>query len=347
MSIWTNWDPLKEVIVGDCFPKADNNKLAQILYETKEDLDSLADYLTKLEVCVHRPKITPFPPNINLGNFTIDFPTAPIVPRDQYLVYGETVFQTYTSMPDRYLDSVNYNHIFKKLFDNGHNWISQPPPVLTSLKEKWWAEGELIYNDKLKDEVLWHTATMLKCGDKLITNTKGPGTPCGLEWMKRNLPTNTIIDVGNTHQAGWGHIDHGWFMVSDELIFCVNKSWVPEPLRNKQLVELQDHFEKFDDEKFIADFSSTEGKYSDAWLDKWLTQWKGYAQEVFFDSNVLVVDSNNILFSNYQPRIFKVMEQYGINCHVVPQRHGLFWEAGIHCLTLDLVRDGECRRIVD
>jgi hypothetical protein len=136
-------------------------------------------------------------------------------------------------------------------------------------------------------------------------------------------------------------------MVSDELIFCVNKSWVPEPLRNKQLVELQDHFEKFDDEKFISDFSSTEGKYSDAWLDKWLTQWKGYAQEVFFDSNVLVVDSQNILFSNDQPRIFKIMEQYGINCHVVPQRHGLFWEAGIHCLTLDLVRTGECRRIVD
>ena len=103
---------------------------------------------------------------------------------------------------------------------------------------------------------------------------------------------------------------------------------------------------QFDDEKFIADFSGTEGKYSDAWLDKWLTQWKGYAQEVFFDSNVLVIDSQNVIFSNQQPGIFKVMEQYGINCHVVPQRNGLFWEAGIHCLTLDLVREGRNRTIV-
>lgn len=346
MSIYTNWDPLKEVIVGNCPLGAVRNKLAGILQETKEDLDALAEYLIKLGVRVHRPAVTQFPESIELGHFTIGHHTASIVPRDQYLVYGNTIYQTYTSMPDRYLDSQNYNLIFKELFDAGSNWISMPPPKLDTLADKWWAHGEHVYHTQLKEQVLWHTATMFKCGDKLITNTKGPGNTAGLEWMRRNLPTNTIVDAGKTHQQGFGHIDHGWFMVSDDLIFCVNRSWVPEPLRNKQIVELQDHFEKFDDEKFIADFSSTGGKYSDAWLDKWLTQWKGYAQEVFFDSNVLVVDSNNILFSNQQPRIFKVLEQYGINCHVVPQRHGLFWEAGIHCLTLDLARAGECRSII-
>jgi hypothetical protein len=249
-------------------------------------------------------------------------------------------------MPDRYLDGVNYNHIFKELFERGNNWLSMPPPKLDTLVDKWWANGEHVYHEQLKDQILWHTATMFKCGDKLIANTKGPGNNLGLEWMKRNLPANTIVDVGNTHQQGFGHIDHGWFMTNDDLVFCVNKSWVPEPLRNKQIVELQDHFEKFDDTKFIADYQSTGGKYSDEWMDKWLTQWKGYAQEVFFDSNVLVIDSQNVLFSNHQPGIFKVMEQYGINCHVVPQRHGLFWEAGVHCLTLDLVRKGDCRSII-
>jgi len=346
MSIYTNWDPLKEVIVGDCSTSSVNNKLAGILHETKEDLDSLSDYLTKLGVRVHRPAVTKFPDNIDLGYFKIDHPTAPIVPRDQYLVYGETIYQTYTSMPDRYLDSQNYNHIFKDLFERGHNWISMPPPKLDTLVDKWWDNGHEVYHQQLRNQVLWHTATMMKCGDKLITNTQGPGNNLGLTWMMRNLPANTIIDVGNTHQQGFGHIDHGWFMVSDELIFCVNKDWVPEPLQNKEIIELENHFEQFDDQKFISDFSSTNGKYSDAWLDKWLTQWKGYAQEVFFDSNVLVVDSNNIIFSNHQPRIFKVMEQHGINCHVVPQRHGLFWEAGIHCLTLDLVRDGVQRSVI-
>jgi hypothetical protein len=344
--IWTNWDPLKEVIVGNCFPGASNNNLARILQETKQDLDSLADYLIKLGITVHRPTVTQFPREINLGAFKIDYPTAPIVPRDQYFVYGDSIYQTYTSMPDRYLDSVNYYDIFKQFFDRGHNWLSMPPPKLDTLVDKWWANGEHVYHTQLKDKVLWHTATMFKCGDKLITNLKGPGNKAGLEWMNRNLPANTIVDAGPTYQNGFGHIDHGWFMVSDDLVFCVNKNWVPYPLRNTQIVELEDCFEKFDDTKFIADYQSTDGKYSDEWINKWLTQWKGYAQEVFFDSNVLVIDSQNVLFSNHQPRIFKRLEEHGINCHVVPQRHSLFWEAGIHCLTLDLVREGNCRSII-
>jgi glycine amidinotransferase len=346
MSIYTNWDPLKEVIVGNCAGKHHRNKLAHILEETKEDLDYLADYLTKLGVRVHRPVVTQQPDNMDLGIFKIKHPTSPIVPRDQYLVYGNTVYQTYTSMPDRYLDSVNYYEIFKDLFDRGHNWISMPPPKLDTLVDKWWANGQEVYHQQLQDRMLWHTATMFKCGDKLITNTQGPGNVAGLEWMKRNLPANTVLDAGATQQQGFGHIDHGWFMTNDDLVFCVNKEWVPEPLRNKEIVELQDHFEKFDDVKFITDFQNTPGTYSDKWLDKWLTEWKGYAQEVFFDSNVLVVDSENVLFSNHQSKIFKIMERYGINCHVVPQRHGLFWEAGIHCLTLDIVRNGNNRSIV-
>ena len=74
MTIWTNWDPLKEVIVGDCVGGASSNKLATILQETKEDLQSLADYLTKLGVKVHRPKVTQYPSDINLGNFNFILP---------------------------------------------------------------------------------------------------------------------------------------------------------------------------------------------------------------------------------------------------------------------------------
>jgi glycine amidinotransferase len=344
MAIWTNWDPLKTVVVGDCYTQSPNAKLSTIFQETKEDLDALANYLTKLGVEVFRPKVTEYADDIDLANFKVQHATAPIVPRDQYLAYGNTIYQTYTSMPDRYLDSVNYYHIFQDMYDRGYNWISQPPPVLDTLVDKWWANGQQVYGQQLHDRILWHTATMFKCGDKLITNTRGPGTLRGLDWMSRNLPANCIVPADN-YQQGFGHIDHGWFMVRDDLIFCVNKSWVPSILHDRELVELQAYFDMFDDQKYIADYQSTDGKYSDAWLDKWLGEWKGYAQEVFFDSNVLVVDSNNIIFSNKQPRIFKVLEKYGINCHVAPQRHGLFWEAGIHCLTLDLVRDGECRSV--
>ena len=139
MSIWTNWDPLEEVIVGNCYsgvPKEwglsgkARTMLDQILKETKEDLDNLEKILQGLKVKVYRPTPNTFPRKIEILDFNIVNAASPIVPRDQYLAYGNTIYQTYTSMPDRYLDAYNYYSIFNELFQNGYNWISQPPPVI-------------------------------------------------------------------------------------------------------------------------------------------------------------------------------------------------------------------------
>jgi glycine amidinotransferase len=159
MSIWTNWDPLEEVIVGNCYTSMPEHwnldietrtLLNTILRETKEDLDNLESLLVNLGVIVHRPVPNQFPEEVKLLNFSILRATNPIVPRDQYLVYGNTIYQTYTSMPDRYLDSYNYYEIFKDLYDRGYNWLSQPPPIIKNLSknEKWYVDGPTIYGEQ-------------------------------------------------------------------------------------------------------------------------------------------------------------------------------------------------------
>ncbi len=355
MTVWTEWDPLKEVIVGNCYAECNpqwaldpiaKKLFGQILAETKEDLDNLSNYLTKLGVKVRRPTVTNFNQTIPLGNFNVLNATAPIVPRDQYMVYGNTVYQTYTSMPDRYLDSLNYYDIFNDMFKEGYNWISQPPPILENFADnlKWWNDGDRIYHQLHKDNVLWHTATMFKCGDALITNNLGPGSQLGLDWMQRNTDAK-IINNNNTVVDNWGHIDHGFFMTDDNTVFCINKEWVPEVLRNKNIIEMEGLFEKFAFQDFFKDYKSHDGKLTVDWLERWLNEWKGYAQEVAFDTNVLVVDSKNIIFSNKQPKLFNLFESMGITCHVCEMRHGIFWESGVHCLTLDIKRQGERRNI--
>lgn len=358
MSVWTNWDPLEEVIVGNC-PSRCSSKwnleprarelFNEILFETKEDLDNLANKLTSLGVKVFRPTTTNFDQVINQGDLIIRNPTFPIVPRDQYLVYGNTVYQTYTSMPDRYLDSVNYYNIFLHLFKEGHNWISQPPPVLQNFNDnkKWFIEGQQIYHELYKNSVLWHTATMLKCGDALITNNLGPGSELGLEWMRRNTNA-TIINNDNTIVDNWGHIDHGFYMSDDNTVFCLNKRWVPELLRNKNVIELDSLTPKpaFDYQLFMEEWKTSKGKLTVEWLEGWISEWKGYSQEIAFESNNLVVDSKNIIFSIDQPKVFDLMSSMGIITHVCKMRHGLFWEAGIHCLTLDIKRKGLNRKVV-
>ena len=187
---------------------------------------------------------------------------------------------------------------------------------------------------------------MFKAGDALLTNAKGPGTSLGLDWMERNLQSRLIYN-DSLAMGGWGHIDHGFFMTNDETVFVLGKSWLPNCLADKKIHDISDLVTAFPFRNFITEFSETEGKYSREWLEKWLTEWKGYTQEVCFDTNVLVITPNDIMFSNTQPKLFKMLEKLNINCHVCEQRHGFFWEAGIHCLTLDIKRSGNKRRIIN
>jgi len=357
MSIWTNWDPLEEIIVGNCPHTSDPRWILEhgavelfdeVLRETKEDLDNLANTLSNLGVKVHRPKIINHCQEINLSEFQIKNATYPVVPRDQYLVYGNTIYQTYTSMPDRYVDSLSYNEIFLDLYKKGYNWISQPPPILWNFEEqsKWFNEPE-IYQEKYKNSILWHTATMFKCGDALITNNLGPGTQLGLDWMKKNVDAR-IIHNNDTICDNWGHIDHGFYMTDDETVFCMKEEWVPLVLRDKKIIRLRELIDEpiFDYQRYMQRYNESKGKLTVEWLEGWVREWKGYAQKIAFETNNLVVDSQNVIFSIEQPRVFDLMNKMGINTHVCKLRHGLFWEAGIHCLTLDVKRTGNRRQII-
>jgi glycine amidinotransferase/scyllo-inosamine-4-phosphate amidinotransferase 1 len=349
MTVWTNWDPLEEVIVGDCYsPGALDWSISpelqqafnHVLEETKQDLDNLATLLTDLGVVVHRPRLYSYQHPVDLSSFSVDAPMAPIVPRDQYLVYGNTVYQTFTSMTDRFFDSRSYYDIFRTLFERGSNWISQPMPNLWPMSDsrKWMDNyqdlGRMVYHRLYAKHILWHTATMFKCGEHLITNTQGPGSQLGLAWMQRNLPVNTIVSADSDAQQNWGHIDHGFFMTDDDTVFCVDRSFVPRVLQNKTIHEIKLYFPPRKKQRVIQNFENL------------LDESKGYEQVVSFDTNVLVVDPHNVIFTTHNTKLFKLLDSLGVNSHVCPIRHGVFWEAGIHCLTLDIKRKGQSRTVV-
>ena len=362
MSIWTNWDPLEEVIVGDCYSPGEfdwavDNEITEsfnlILKETKEDLDNLARLLQSFGVIVHRPSVKKFNHTIDLCGMQVKNPVSPMVPRDQFLVYGNTIYQSYTSFPDRYFESLSYYEIFKSLFDQGHNWISMPPPngltMETTQQYNYIERGQELYQE-LKNQLLWHTATLFKCGDAVIYNHRGPGTATGLAWFEKNTPDTRFIKNENTYQAGWGHIDHGFFMTDDETVFCKDMRYVPECLRNKRIFEVgpvkEDQVFAMLENKW-QEYNKNFGKFSMAGIERWLNQWKGYSQQVHFDTNVLVIDSRNVVFASDVPKkLFELLDQQGITAHVCKQRHYFFWDGGIHCFTLDVKRKGSRRRIV-
>ena len=84
--IWTEWDPLEEIIVGVCPPEHfyDNfvkddrclPLLNTILKETREDLDNLSSMLEAMGIKVYRPNNLQFHPGIDISTFQIHNPMA-------------------------------------------------------------------------------------------------------------------------------------------------------------------------------------------------------------------------------------------------------------------------------
>jgi arginine deiminase len=76
-------------------------------------------------------------------------------------------------------------------------------------------------------------------------------------------------------------------------------------------------------------------------VETWLTNWVGQVEETVFDVNMLAINDRLVLVNNYNQQVFDFLKQHGIEAVVAPFRHRFFWDGGIHCITSDLVRDGE------
>jgi len=76
------------------------------------------------------------------------------------------------------------------------------------------------------------------------------------------------------------------------------------------------------------------------YVETWLQDWVGYVEESVFDVNILVIDQQNIIVNGYNKQAFDAFKRYGVTPHICPLRHRYFWDGGVHCVTLDLDRDG-------
>ena len=75
-------------------------------------------------------------------------------------------------------------------------------------------------------------------------------------------------------------------------------------------------------------------------VETWLTDWVGYCEESVFDVNVLMLDDKHVCVTSYNKTVFDFLKKHNIEPIIVPFRHRFFWDGGLHCVTLDLYREG-------
>ena len=77
-------------------------------------------------------------------------------------------------------------------------------------------------------------------------------------------------------------------------------------------------------------------------VETWLQDWVGYVEETVFDVNVLVLDEHHVCVSNpNNGQVNTFLKNHNMEPVYVPWRHRYFWDGGLHCITLDLYREGE------
>ena len=76
-------------------------------------------------------------------------------------------------------------------------------------------------------------------------------------------------------------------------------------------------------------------------VETWLQDWVGYVEETVFDVNVLVLDEHHVCVSNpHNEQVNAFLKKHNMEPVYVPWRHRYFWDGGLHCITLDLYREG-------
>ena len=76
-------------------------------------------------------------------------------------------------------------------------------------------------------------------------------------------------------------------------------------------------------------------------VNTWLYKWVGYVEESVFDVNVLVLDEHHVCVNNMKnPQLLDFLKKHNMEPIHIPWKHRYFWDGGLHCITLDLYREG-------
>jgi len=386
-NIWNKWDPLKTVMLGDCysaefFRDIKNARirslLMQIADETQEDLAYYESVLKDFGCNVLRPKLDLNDSILNYADVngkvagSQGIPRSPLQTRDHQLVIGnnllytgqdhksikisldeynknydrivglmtEHVFEGYRgsieSAPDwpsyddyvqSYINNSDISNIdainqeFKEIHEDQKNNNIHFPVEAPSIT----VVGKDIYIDSrdVKSELFNYYLTKLKIQYPNfrvnVLTIGGHNDGCFHTIKEGAILSLQEIQTYEDSFPGWDVCylpDQSWSKVTGFLKIkaqVYGKWWVPGQEDNDEFT----HF-----------------------VETWLNDWVGYVEETVFDVNVLVLDEHHVCVNNMNPTVIEFLKKHKMEPVHVPWRHRYFWDGGLHCITLDLYRDG-------
>lgn len=329
MSLVNSWcgfhGDLQEVWLGDCYPASFYDHLEpevrdsfyQITEWTKQDLAKIEKALLSKGITVRRPKLD------NIDDFIDDnerLLKPPIAPRDDTLVLGDKLWQLrshYKKDPwQQALDE--YQASGAKIFvEKDGPWACVSPPCLVRM-------GRDIYVDYIYHQHVWGMVTeplvelakdfrvhvsMLDGHSDCVFCPVEPGLILSTQYKK----------TYNTTYPGWE-------------IYWLNGN----PVRDRIVKTSGGFFQ------WHAPIPNANSRAFGEHIEKYAQDWVGQAEETIFDVNLLKVDDRTLFSVGEDHELFEFLAKRGYNVEVFDFRCKTFWDAGMHCLTNDIRRSGDC-----
>jgi len=351
----TEWGRLKEVIVGreleiperimdltfrvfyrsnlqhTQFTEYKDYKISPIvLQERIDDLDNLAKVLEINGVIVKRPDRVTSSIGVSTPTFKSILSSASNV-RDLTLTYRNKIIETPPLIRGRYFENIYLLNIFKEYFISGSEWVKAPNVLLTESSfddEDWDAPRDFDSVDYAKWDLGIDAAQYLKIGKDMLCNISTYNHFIGSKWVNQMLGEGVTIHMLDSMIDN--HLD-GTILPLRPGVFLVNESTLPKPIKEY----LPDKFKTW---KCI---SVDKGVKREKDYDTYNTPFVQLSSYRGMDMNVLSLDENTVLVNEDAQSTIEALEEENFKVIPIRLRHCELFGGGIHCSTLDTVREDE------
>jgi scyllo-inosamine-4-phosphate amidinotransferase 1 len=335
--VYTEWDPLEEIIVGTIagarVPIADRSLLATeypdiddpalipsgpypdwVIEETEAELDALADLLKSLGITVHRPGGRDHAAMVSTGDWQTDG-LYDYCPRDGFLAIDTMLIETPMVLRARFLEGFAYKDLFLDYMASGTRWLSAPKPRLTDAMYDPYAPA----GQRLKNlEPAFDAANVLRFGTDILYQVSDSGNALGGQWLQLALGDRFTVHPCDDLYTDT-HIDSTLVPLRPGLMLInparVHDNNIPAFLRGWDRIVCPELV----DTGFVGDHP-----HSSTWIGM----------------NFLLIGPARAIVDKRQIDLIRLLERHGVE--VIPSQltHCRTLGGGFHCVTLDVRRKG-------
>ena len=356
---WHSPKPIPEDYKKEAINLCKNASPQWFVDEVNEDLNNLQKALEEEGVKVFRPSVfdinkfysSPFWSSNSNNIYNV---------RDLNLVVGNSVIESPSHNISRYFETTALYEIWYHYFEEGFKWIAAPKPKLITnpvepyfrdeskrtlteedLMHKKLTNGRLEKLHKLtENEILFEAANTVRIGKDLLYLVSSSGNRKGAKWLQSVL--------GNDYNV---HVTDKLYRAShlDSTVLCIRPGLVLLNSKRANKHNLPDLFDKWDKLWFedVAKTTQVELDFQNNVRDKIAQDLKkmGFNSNLsemsspWVGMNILSISQDTVLADERQLSLIKLLEKQGLKVKTVKLRHMYTQGGGIHCATLDTVRD--------